>query len=688
MSDSADPTPTDETPDSAAEPASPTPASEPAGASEAPVGEPVAAAAPAGEPAEKGKDEGTSQLLYGIDDIPPPAETLALGFQHYLTMFGSTVAIPLILGPAFGIAAKSTDMAALMATMFFVSGLTTLLQTSFGNRLPIVQGGTFSFLAPTFAICGMAALANAGWEVRMQHVQGAIILGAIVEIIMGLTGLAGFVLRFVGPITIAPTIALIGLALFQFGAPVAGLDWWMGGLTIFLIILFSQVLRKKSRAFELYPILLALLIAWGVAGALTMAGVFGPGHPSHVSLDNVRNAPYFRIPMPFQWGMPQFGAAAFMGMLAGYLASVVESIGDYYACARMSGAPEPDAKLVNRGITFEGIGCLIAGIFGTGNGTTSYSENIGAIGLTRVGSRRVVQAGAAIMLVLGCVGKFGALFTTIPQPIVGGMYCALFGMIAAVGLSNLQRVDLNSSRNLFILGFAFFMGLSMPYYISKNPISFAKPAPMIALADGDTVNGDAAALATLGLKPDATVAQAKAARDRLLAIYVAPQTKEGEAPASTPMPGANPGHKAALDGAVQALSSKAPPAPEVEPLQADDPVYTGGKGMKELGLTNQATVAQAQAIRDELAKLHAGEGALPGTDPAHVERLNAAFASVGNRPVSSGKESPMDTFLGVLASLLNTIGANGMAIAALLALILDNVVPGTREERGLATPAH
>jgi nucleobase transporter 1/2 len=120
----------------------------------------------------------------------------------------------------------------------------------------------------------------------------------------------------------------------------------------------------------------------------------------------------------------------------------------------------------------EGVGCLVAGIFGTGNGTTSYSENIGAIGLTRVGSRRVVQIGGVIMLILGSFGKFGALFTAIPQPIVGGMYCTMFGMIAAVGLSNLQFVDLNAARNLFILGFAFFMGLSVPEYFNVHPLAF------------------------------------------------------------------------------------------------------------------------------------------------------------------------------------------------------------------------
>ena len=413
------------------------------------------------------------ELLYGIDDSPPLAETAVLGLQHYLTMFGSTVAVPLILSGPLGMT-DPVDIGKLIATMFFVSGITTLLQATWGNRLPIIQGGTFSFLAPTIAICSMAGLADQGWEVKMQHIQGAIIAGAIFEIIIGMSGMVGKLLRYVGPITIAPTIALIGLCLFKFGAPNAGAHWPIGGLTIALIILFSQYLRKTARAFELYPILMAIVGAWGVAAICTFAGVFEAGHPSHTSLDNFHNAPWFRVPYPFQWGMPVFGAAAIVGMIAGYVASMVESIGDYYACARLAGAPPPDEKTINRGITFEGIGCLIAGIVGTGNGTTSYSENIGAIGLTRVGSRRVVQAGGLIMIVLGMVSKFGALFTTIPSPIVGGMYCAMFGMIAAVGMSNLQFVNLNSGRNLFIIGFSFFMGLSVPEYFSASPIDLGE----------------------------------------------------------------------------------------------------------------------------------------------------------------------------------------------------------------------
>ncbi len=409
-------------------------------------------------------------LIYGIDDVPPIGQALGLGFQHYLTMFGSTVAIPLILSGPLGISGNPQALGWLISTMFFVSGITTLLQTQWGSRLPLVQGGTFSFLAPTIAICGMAALKDSGWEVRITHVQGAILVGAVFEIFVGYTGLVGKLLRFVGPITIAPTIALIGLSLFKFGAPVAGTHWGIGGLTIGLIILFSQYLRRTHRVFELFPVMLAILIAWGTAWILTATGVFEEGHPAFVTMANIESAPWFRIPYPFQWGMPVFGAAAIIGMLSGYVASMVESVGDYYACARLSGAPVPRARIINRGIGMEGIGCFIAGLFGTGNGTTSYSENIGAIGLTRVGSRRVVQVGACLMIGFAVFGKFGALFTAIPQPIVGGMYCAMFGMIASVGLSNLQFVNLNSARNLFILGFAFFMGLSVPEYFGKQEL--------------------------------------------------------------------------------------------------------------------------------------------------------------------------------------------------------------------------
>lgn len=82
--------------------------------------------------------------------------------------------------------------------------------------------------------------------------------------------------------------------------------------------------------------------------------------------------------------MPTVSVSSVLGMMAGVLASTMESIGDYYACARLSGAPPPPTHAINRGIAVEGIGCILAGLWGTGNGTTSYSQNIAALGITKV----------------------------------------------------------------------------------------------------------------------------------------------------------------------------------------------------------------------------------------------------------------------------------------------------------------
>lgn len=109
-------------------------------------------------------------------------------------------------------------------------------------------------------------------------------------------------------------------------------------------------------------------------------------NPSLVGSNKI-NCSYFidyLCAFPGQWGLPTVSAAGVFGMVAGVLASVIESIGDYYACAKLSGAPPPPKHAINRGIGIEGIGCLLAGAFGTGTGTTSYSENIGAIGITKV----------------------------------------------------------------------------------------------------------------------------------------------------------------------------------------------------------------------------------------------------------------------------------------------------------------
>lgn len=426
-------------------------------------------------PGVEAKPEASVDLEYGIDDKPPMGEAILLGFQHYLTMIGATVAIPLGLAGALGMFESAPgEIGRLIGTFFIVSGIATLAQTTLGNRYPIVQGGTFSMFAPALAIIGVLASQGAGYQLMLRELMGAVIVAGLVEVAIGYFGVMGWLKRHMGPIVIAPVIALIGLALFNvpqirnpnFGAPGTGQNWWLVGLTIVLIVAFSQYLDRYHRSFRLYPVLLGIATAWIAAAALSVAGVFPSASTSYVNLASVSQAPLIQPIYPFQWGMPLFTPGFIIGMIAGMLASVIESFGDYHSVARMAGRGAPNAKRINNGIGMEGLGNTFAGIMGTGNGSTSYTENVGAIGITGVASRYVVQIGAIVMIVVGYLGPVGQLFATIPSPIIGGLYIVMFGQIAAVGLSQLKYVDLDANRNVFIVGMALFAGLAIPEYMT------------------------------------------------------------------------------------------------------------------------------------------------------------------------------------------------------------------------------
>lgn len=413
------------------------------------------------------------EVIYGIDDRPALPRTLVLGAQHVLTMFGATVSVPLLLGPAMGMGAA--DTARLISAVMLCSGLATLVQTTVGSRLPIVQGVSFSFLAAFFLIIAEAgkeaqAAGVAAGPLTMRYIAGAILAGALVEIVVGFSGLVGALRRVLSPVVIGPVIMLIGLALFQHGAPKAGTYWPVSGLTMLLIVVFSLVLSRRHRFFRLFPILLAVIVMTSLCFVLSKLGIFPQGHPAHVNLEAVHDAQWVRLApgeLIFPWGAPKLHLGFFFAVLAGYLASILESIGDYHAASYMAGGGHPTPRQLNRGIGSEGIGCALTGIFG-GFASTSYSENIGLIGLTKVGSRWVVQVGGALLVLLGIFGKFGGFAAAIPGPVVGGLYCALFGLIAAVGVQQLARADLTSDRNLFIAGFSLFMGLSVPAYFAAR----------------------------------------------------------------------------------------------------------------------------------------------------------------------------------------------------------------------------
>uniref|UniRef100_A0A4X1VBT3 Solute carrier family 23 member 1 n=1 Tax=Sus scrofa TaxID=9823 RepID=A0A4X1VBT3_PIG len=444
--------------------------------------------------------EPKSDMLYKLEDVPPWYLCILLGFQHYLTCFSGTIAVPFLLAEALCVGRDQYMVSQLIGTIFTCVGITTLIQTTLGIRLPLFQASAFAFLVPAKSILALERWkcppeeeiygnwslplnTSHVWHPRMREVQGAIMVSSMVEVVIGLTGLPGALLSYIGPLTVTPTVSLIGLSVFQAAGDRAGSHWGISACSILLIIVFSQYLRNltfllpayrwgkgvtlfRVQIFKMFPIVLAIMTVWLLCYVLTLTDVLPPDPTAYgfqartdARGDIMALAPWIRIPYPCQWGLPTVTAAAVLGMFSATLAGIIESIGDYYAL-----------HAINRGIFTEGICCIIAGLLGTGNGSTSSSPNIGVLGITKVGSRRVVQYGAGIMLVLGTIGKFTALFASIPDPILGGMFCTLLvSMITAVGLSNLQFVDMNSSRNLFVLGFSMFFGLTLPNYLDSNP---------------------------------------------------------------------------------------------------------------------------------------------------------------------------------------------------------------------------
>ncbi|XP_028252753.1 solute carrier family 23 member 1-like [Parambassis ranga] len=458
-------------------------------------------------------EEDRNKPTYCVTDVPPWYLCIFLAFQHYLTAFGAIVSIPLILSEGLCLQHDSLTQSRLINTIFFVSGLCTVLQVTFGVRLPILQGGTFALVTPAMAMLSLpewkcpawtqnASLVNTSsplfievWQTRMRTLQGSIMVASLLQVVVGFSGLIGYLMRFIGPLTIAPTVSLIGLSLYDSAGDKAGSHWAISAMTMVLIILFSQYLRlipipvptysktrklhtSKLYIFQIMPILLGIAISWLVCYLLTIYDVLpsDPARYGHLARTDVKGnvvseASWIRFPYPGQWGVPTVSLAGVFGIMAGIICSMAESVGDYHACARLSGAPPPPKHAINRGIGVEGLGCLLAGAFGTGNGTTSFSENVAALGITKVGSRTVILLSGVVMILMGMLGKIGAIFTTIPTPVIGGMFLIMFGVITAAGISNLQSTDMNSSRNIFVFGFSMFSALVIPNWIMKNPDS-------------------------------------------------------------------------------------------------------------------------------------------------------------------------------------------------------------------------
>ncbi|XP_058093327.1 nucleobase-ascorbate transporter 1-like [Magnolia sinica] len=425
--------------------------------------------------------EQLQDLEFCIDSNPPWDQTMILAFQNYILMLGTSVMIPSMLVPLMG--GSNGDKARVIQTLLFVAGIKTLLQTLFGTRLPAIIGGSYAFVIPVLSIIGDPSLRQISnnqerFLQTMRAIQGAVIVASSLQIVIGYSQLWGIFSRFFSPLSMSPVMCLLGLGLLENGFPAVGKCVEIGIPMLLTVIAFCLYLKhiriwKDTPVFERFSILLSIVIIWLYSYLLTVGGAYR--HVPEKTKDHCRtdraylisSAPWFKFPYPLQWGAPTFNAGHSFAMMAAVIVSQIESTGAYIAASRFAMATPPPAYVLSRGIGWQGIGVLLDGLYGTATGSTVSIENVGLLGLSRVGSRRIIQVSAGFMIFFSILGKFGALFASIPFPIFAALYCVLFGLITSLGLSFLQFTNMNCMRNMFITGLSLFLGLSVPQYFNQ-----------------------------------------------------------------------------------------------------------------------------------------------------------------------------------------------------------------------------
>ena len=432
-----------------------------------------------------------TKTVHPVDEILPVGRLTTLGLQHVLVMYAGAIAVPLIVGRALNLTPE--QVALLISADLFVCGIVSLIQSYgmsrwFGVKLPVMMGVTFAAVGP------MVAMAN-----TTPGVEGArMIFGAIIGagiITMLIAPIMGRLLRFFPPVVTGTIIAIIGISLMR-----VGVGWAMGGPAFLaqrtdIPKLVEMIDKAKATALAAgagaevkigripmidnpnYGALDNMAIAGFVLIVILLLVKYGRGFISNIAVllgiiagcvvavasgkmgfDKVAKAHWFDMVLPFSFGMPIFDGVAILTMTLVMIVVMIESTGMFLALSDITGKKINQNELT-AGLLTDGLGTLIGGIFNTFP-YTSFSQNVGLVGVTGVRSRYVCVAGGIIMIILGLLPKLAALVESVPQFVLGGAGLVMFGMVAATGIRILTAVNFKTNKfNLYIVAISIGAGL-------------------------------------------------------------------------------------------------------------------------------------------------------------------------------------------------------------------------------------
>ena len=427
------------------------------------------------------------EILYNVEDKPPLGTSILLAAQHLLAALSAIITVPLVIGGVLKLPVE--DIVVLVNAAMLISGVVTIIQCKglgpVGIRLPCVMGTSFTFVGVSIAI---------GFEYGVEGILGSALVASLVMIIGSF--FMPIIRKFFPPIVTGTVVTLIGLSL----VPVA-IDWFAGGqvgqedyaslsnLAIGLLVLATVVSLSifGKGILSAAAVVIGMLVGYLVCLAL---GV--------IDFKPVQSSPLFALPSPFHFGL-SFPISGIIGMSIAYLVTIVESTGDFLALSNVTKTKLTGKKL-SSGILCDGLGSALASVFST-TPFSSFSQNVGIVGMTGVASRYVVAITGAMLVLAGLFPVLGAMIVSIPLPVLGGAGLVMFAMIITAGVNILSTTQ-HTKRNGMIIAVSIATGMAVtvrPELLSHLP-EFLK----VILASGITT-GSVIALLLNVILPNADI---------------------------------------------------------------------------------------------------------------------------------------------------------------------------------------
>ncbi|MBO5397910.1 MAG: uracil-xanthine permease [Clostridia bacterium] len=386
-----------------------------------------------------------NKMIIGINEKPPIAKWIILAIQHVFAMFGATILVPILVNSGAGETVLTIPVA------LVTSGIGTLIYIlCTRGKSPVYLGSSFAFIAPLIAAYAKGGISGA--------MTGIMVVGLIYVCFATLVHFIGknWIDKLLPPVVIGPMIMIIGLglapsAVSQIGISADAVIEWKSIFVAVVSFLVTAIIAVRGKGFfKIIPFLVGIVSGYIVAVCLGL-----------VDFTPVLEASFFSIPqfvVPFVHYMPNFSAVLTIAPIA--LVTMAEHIGDHTALSVITGKDLLKEPGLDKTLLGDGVATFVAALLG-GPANTTYGENTSVVGMTKIASVWVIGLAAIFAICLGFLGKFTALVSTIPNPVLGGISLLLYGFIAVNGLKVLiqHQVDFEKTKNVIVAATMLVLGL-------------------------------------------------------------------------------------------------------------------------------------------------------------------------------------------------------------------------------------